>query len=338
MQDKTGRCDLTSSDRSMEYADKHRLNSLAHCLEHSKKTLDSLRRQLRAIEHPALCQRDTVLVCGSYGRREASEHSDIDYFMVYDGKERRESCQEFVTKVANTACELGLNAPASDGPFAKPKRRDSIVRNIGGNKDSNEKITRRVLLLLEGDWLLNKEGFRSLRKEILECYVREEIPDHHVTLFLLNDIIRYWRTVCVDYEYKTRESGKSWAIRNVKLVFSRKLLYASGLFSVARTADLSRERKLEELESLFDLSPLDRLVEICGVAATVPMLRSYDAFLACVGDKGKRECLDKLGPNERDDPIFREIKNEGYRFTRELLKLFEGTFHSSHPIRRAIVY
>ena len=36
--------------------------------------------------------------------------------------------------------------------------------------------------------------------------------------FLLNDVIRYWRTICVDYVGKERGgAGEKWALRNLKL-------------------------------------------------------------------------------------------------------------------------
>jgi hypothetical protein len=68
--------------------------------------------------------------------------------------------------------------------------------------------------------------------------------------------------MAVDYEFKTVEGAKKkpWGIRNIKLIFSRKLLYAGGLFSVAATADLRRDKKIEELEKLFEMTVIDRLL------------------------------------------------------------------------------
>lgn len=309
-------------------------NSIDRCRKHSEATCDALRKELA--ETLSLDGSHIVAVCGSYARKEAAGPSDVDYFIVSEKEDgRQEHLLENINKIV---ARLGLKPPSPGGAFAGNHTRQSIVQNIGGTNDSNEDITRRMLLLLEGDWLFGEEGFRNLRRQILETYVGKEIRDHHIALFLLNDIIRYWRTICVDYEYKTTTEEKPWAIRNVKLVFSRKLFYASGLFSVASTADMSRKSKIERLEELFDLHPLKRVVEICGEEATGPMLRCYDFFLECITDNEKRHRLEALKKSERSDSLFREIKNEGYRFTRELMKLFETTFHSTHPIRRAIIY
>jgi hypothetical protein len=146
--------------------------------------------------------------------------------------------------------------------------------------------------------------------------------------------------MAVDYEFKTGEgeNPKPWGIRNIKLVFSRKLLYASGLFSVAMTADRTHDTKVAVLEELFDLPVIDRMVQICGTANTAPVLRSYNQFLERLEKSEVRERLKELKRNERSDPLFRDLKNEGHHFTREIAKLFENTFEATHPIRRAVLF
>ena len=164
-------------------------------------------------------------------------------------------------------------------------------------------MTHRILFLLEGEWLYNKEGLRDFRREILKRYIREEMSDHQLALFLLNDVIRYYRTIAVDYEFKVTE-GKPWGIRNIKLIFSRKLLYASGLFSVAMTADRAREDKIGILEDLFELPVMERMISICGRSRMEAVLNSYNRFLEKLEDSDTREHLVNLQASERNDPLF----------------------------------
>ena len=294
--------------------------------------LDELRNRLEELPLGTAA----VLVYGSFARREASAQSDIDYVMVSDGTETTPDLSE---RVRSEIRSIVPNSPSEGGAFGEPVNRSEILANIGGDDDSNKNITRRILLLLEGEWLFNKEGLRGFRREILKRYIGEGMTDHQLALFLLNDIIRYYRTMAVDYEFKISGNGapKPWAIRNIKLVFSRKLLYASGLFSIAMTADRARDEKIEILEDLFDRPVMERMMAICGEARMAPVVASYNCFLEFLGDPGNREHLTRLQRSERSDERFRKIKNEGHHFTRELLKLFEGTFDSTHPIRRAVV-
>ena len=83
---------------------------------------------------------------------------------------------------------------------------------------------------------------------------------------------------------------------------------------------------------------MERMMIICGEERMKPVLESYNLFLAILEDSAERSHLEKLNQTERGDPRFRHIKNEGHHFTRELLKVFESTFDSTHPIRRAVVF
>ncbi|MFO1184441.1 MAG: DUF294 nucleotidyltransferase-like domain-containing protein [Bauldia sp.] len=310
-------------------------DSIERARTFSEMRLSDLRGSISSVV-PAECM---VLTCGSFARREASPSSDLDYSIIA----AEEHAGPWVETVKAKFAEVVAVAPASGGAFAGVEAPARMVTNVGGENDTNRNITHRMLFLLEGEWIFNKAGLRGLRRQILERYIAETMTDHQLALFLLNDIIRYYRTMAVDYEFKTSEaeSPKPWGIRNIKLVFSRKLLYTSGLFSVALTADRDWCAKIAILEGLFDLPVIDRMVEICGRSRMRAVLQSYAVFLDKMEDSGVRARLKGLKPDDRDDrkdPVFRALKNEGHKFTRELLKLFETTFDSTHPIRRAVIF
>lgn len=315
------------------------MDTYSHTKIFSENKLTELRESLKDI----VPESEVVVTCGSYARREASSSSDIDFFIITEADqssfaEKNAKSVAWIDSVRTAVGEIVPIEPASGGAFSQFESRNAMLHNIGGSADSNEKFTRRMLLLLEGEWLFNAEKFRNIRRQILDRYITDKITDHQLTLFLLNDIIRYYRTIAVDYEFKAFEGDKPWAIRNIKLIFSRKLLYVSGLFSVALTADLRHDLKIERLEDLFDLPALDRMREICGDARMVDVIACYNRFLERLADEEYRQKLIDLPKEGRSDPLFRDLKNEGHHFTRELMKLFETTFDTTHPIRRAVIF
>ena len=278
-----------------------------------------------------------VVACGSFARREACASSDLDYFIIrLGGGDAGEPA--WVEPLASALKEVVPIEPARGGPFTAVERLSDMVRNMGGQDDTNQRLTRRMLFLLEGEPLSEREGFRFARRALLDRYIAPRVGHNMLPLFLLNDLIRYYRTIAVDYEYKTGEADKPWGLRNLKLVFSRKLLYASGLFALGTTLDGPADAKAERLEALLALTPLDRMAAVCGLAAVEPVFDAYDHFLDRLSKPGVRRHLERLTRRERDDPVFRDLKDAGYGFTRELATLFETTFDHDHPIRRAIVF
>ncbi len=159
-----------------------------------------------------------MVTCGSYARREASAESDLDYFVIVpnfiqSGKQAETASEPAWLQVARSVTgNVVPAAPATGGAFEWMESPDTMLSNIGGDGDSNAKFTRRMLFLLEGEWLSNEAEFNSVRRQILERYIRPGMADHQLARFLLNDIIRYYRTMAVDYEFKTVEGDapKPW--------------------------------------------------------------------------------------------------------------------------------
>ncbi len=290
--------------------------------------------QLREIVDGAVPRGVLVVACGSFARREACESSDLDYFVIArddDGDTWGSALRDAIAGIVSVE-------PARGGPFAHVERLPEMVRNIGGQDDTNQRLTRRMLLLLEGEPLNDVAGFRTARRALLERYIAPRVGDDMLPLFLLNELIRYYRTIAVDYEFKTGEADKPWGLRNLKLVFSRKLLYASGLFAIAATREGGSQAKVARLEALLDLTPIDRMAAICGPEAASPVLDRYSYFLEQLGKPGVRRHLERLTRRERDGPVFRDLKDAGYAFTLDLQRVFDATFAPDHPIHRAIVF
>lgn len=279
-----------------------------------------------------------VVTCGSFARRDASPSSDLDYFcIVPDGVESVSPS----ARIEQIVSEIIGKAPSQDGAFAQNISEKDLLSNIGGWDDDNQRITRRILYLLEGEYLTDKENFERVRGQLISRYIKSTPDDHQIAFYLLNDIVRYWRTIAVDYAHKTSNDGskKPWGVRNLKLVYSRKLIFASGIFSVALTADRSEDEKCRILEFLFAKTPIERLSYVCGEAATRRLFELYDRFLESMADDEFRKRIDRLKPDEKKtDEEFRRLKNEGHYFSRELMGLLQKTFHVSHPIHMALIF
>lgn len=303
----------------------------------SNEKITQLRESLKDIcnSNNSIC----VVTVGSFARGEASHQSDIDFYLIYDDlkdldmKDVESTCDNIKEIIEQS----GIRMPSPTGAFNEVVKRSEFLENIGGNNDLNESLTRRMLFLLECKWLCNQSSYETLYEKIIHKYVKDTITQHQMCRFLLNDIIRYYRTMCVDFEYKTTEAGKSWGDRNIKLMFSRKLIYFSGILVVAETVQHTWLSKRNILKNSFYNTPIERIENICGNKSN-KMLGMYDEFLDAMSRTEIRDMLnattdDRSTHNEE----FRTLKNKGHHFSLELSKLLAVTYDVSHPIHRALI-
>lgn len=304
---------------------------------HSSSVIDQVRAalgELSARDLPGV-DRIAVVVCGSFGRGEGGANSDFDYYLLHDEAVDPEAV---AAKVRDRLRRLGLRQPAEGGAFAELQPMNVLVSTIGGAEETNALMTRRLLLMLESDWAFNRPLFERILERLVEAYIPDHTTEQNLALFFLNDVIRYYRNICVDFEMKTRgERAKGWGVRNIKLVFSRKLLYFSGVIAAAETADLPPKDKRARLLELLRLPPLERLAVVFGPDRAAEALSLYDGFLADINRADTRRALDAPPAAVRETALYRDLKNRGHRFSQALLTLLRARYPQDHLIHTLLV-
>jgi hypothetical protein len=218
-----------------------------------------------------------------------------------------------------------------------------LIHQIGGLDDSNLNTTRRLLLLLESKPVNRREAYDRVITGILRRYLQNDFRPFRLKVprFLLNDLNRFWRTMCVDYASKYREqAGKKWCIRNVKLRLSRKLIFASGLLTCfycdpgwirQRSSQLAANPEVEGLvEYLLEFvarTPLDILAEAVDPIAMPTTARllfdSYNTFLDRLDQECVRTKLENLSPEDAaNDADYQGMQAIADQFEQGLEHLF----------------
>jgi len=289
----------------------------------------------------------SVVVSGSLARGEFTSGSDIDWTLLIDGSadpRHHDLFREIGMKIKPFASK----DPGSEGTFGSMVFSHDLIHEIGGEDDTNQNTTRRLLLLLESRAVGREDAYQRVVRNILNRYLLEDRglwkgSGHRVPRFLQNDFARYWRTMAVDFAYKLRKrAGKGWAIRNIKLRMSRKLIYISGLLACYRChldysqqdrklifADPDRHKEVvEHMEAVFRETPLDI---VAGVLlryahleeAAKKIFDSYNGFLGILADDQSRGHLENLTEDHADkDEIYQRARQLSHVFRDGLLAFF----------------
>ena len=286
----------------------------------------------------------SVVAFGSLARGEWTTGSDVDWTLLIDGAS---SMQHFaMTRAVEDVLKgRGYKEPGPTGTFGSMSSSHELVHKIGGSEDSNQNLTRRMLLLLESVALSDSETHDRVITAILERYVIGGPPAtsptwFHVPLFLLNDIVRYWRTITVDYETKKWQRGNAgWALKNIKLRFSRKLLIVKGMlmcflcdgsFSGKPESDdpeFVESEILKKCRHFTSQSAIDvlchALMEFASHDTATKTINAYDAFLSMLNDEDKRNEL-KCMPFEQSmaGDLYREMSVHSRQFRDGIIELF----------------
>lgn len=319
-------------------------------IKKAKETTQIRRKKLEEAFQGQVSSDTSVVLFGSIAREEMTEGSDADWILLVDGQAYPEH-EDQKHDLARILRENNFGEPGRSGIFGCMVGSHSLVHLIGGEDDTNSNTTRRVLLLLESFSIGDKSAFRRVRQQILNRYVRDDrgllfgSGGVRVPRFLLNDLTRYWRTVTVDFVYKQRsDDGKKWALRNVKLRMSRKLVFASGLLrcflcqldeaaqDARKALALNKDPAplLTYMEAQLSRTPLQMLAHAVSRPTiadevAIKLFNSYDSFLALLDDDASRRHLDMLQPEDiGSSPVWKNVRKMSQDFQEGLQELFFG--------------
>jgi predicted nucleotidyltransferase len=308
--------------------------SFPHLLAARAYTATRIEEHAARLGHVDTGGRMSIVLFGSWARGELTEHSDDDWAVLASSRfDAADPEVAGVQRMAESVLGAEDRAPGEQAVFGVPFSCNELVENIGLEEDSNTNLTRRMLLLLESRALAGADAYRECWDRVLGEYLEYGLRPYTPPRFLLNDLVRYWRTICVDFEGKSRgASGEDakYATRNAKLRTSRKVLFAGGLLPVMLCHLKAPDEVRGFLTRQFAAPPTDRLaaafLQQGAVAEGVRAMLAYDRWIGLLQDRSAREELGRLRAGTRDaSPLFHEIRGIGDELQRGLLALLYET-------------
>jgi hypothetical protein len=219
-----------------------------------------------------------------------------------------------------------------------------------------------MLFLEESVPLLDRSSHEKTMRSILKRYLvdyhnfESTSPLHKrgVARFLLNDVVRYWRTVAVDYQAKRwdelsppagafqEDDGlglepPKWGLRYIKLRSSRKLAFVGTLVSLLVPRISDQEVTHDVLFEQFSLPPLARLAQLIDVINDDDyqhlhdVFKIADEFAGCFDNPEFRQAVARVEhPRDPgDNPTFHDAR----MLTESLQEALELLFRSPRPLK-----
>jgi predicted nucleotidyltransferase len=247
----------------------------------------------------------SIYVTGSYGRLEAHAGSDLDLFFVSDGDRQVDRTAKILidAELIRIAREMGFPPFSNDAQYLEIHSLKEMLDKLGGAEDDFKNFfTARMLLLLESRPVYGGTAYKRILTQIIDAYFRD-YHDHtgdFRPLFLVNDILRFWKTLCLNYENRRnrpedRAQKNKHHLRNLKLKFSRLLI----CFSTIVPLFASRSSSPVDILSLTESPPLDRILDLVHNDQQKriynDLRRLYESFLEM---SARPDILDWIGIRE----------------------------------------
>lgn len=244
-----------------------------------------------------------VYATGSFARGEASAFSDLDLFIVGEGtpeKPALDPLNEILIKadLIDVIRELKIPDFSGGGEYLTHHTVSELVKSLGTPEDdASNTFTARLLLLLESSPLVGEEAYRKIINNVVSAYWRD-YADHKndfIPAFLANDVLRMWRTFCVNYEARTetdppiRKAKRK--LKNYKLKHSRLLTCYSGLLYLLAVFSSNKTVSPTDAIDMVKMTPTKRLEWLRAQRQTAAahesinkLIDKYEEFLRCTDD------------------------------------------------------
>lgn len=231
----------------------------------SLKKLDELRNELK-IAYPEGYMNDQICIyaCGSMGRLKMTEKSDLDLFFVSEDNGSQDFTITnldkylFFSKLYEINGKLKYQDPSKGGLYWEFTPKENLLDIGSRQEDYNNSFTARMLLLLESKPLYNENAYKRIVKETIDKYFSDytDYSNEFYPLFLMNDILRYWYTLTLNYEYRRDEKDDAnkryW--KRLKLKYAR-LITCYSMLACMYHRNISPEYVLKCVE----MTPFERL-------------------------------------------------------------------------------
>lgn len=283
-----------------------------------------------------LAENVSLVFCGSIARGESTSGSDLDWTLLINGEVDGQHFH-LSQSIRRKLVEAKKTEPGATGIFGGLAFSHDLVHCIGGQDDTNRNLSLRMLLLLESVSIGDDEPRQMVIRAILNRYLADD-PNWTRTAkgklprFLLNDVVRFWRTMAVDFADKFHDQeGEKWALRNAKLRFSRKLIFLTGMLACFSwrlhrpETERTMENAVPHFTEYFSRPPLEILAdELLLSKAPEELCReifsAYDSFLAILDDEDSRESLGRISREQADkSSVFEAITRQSHRYHNALL-------------------
>ena len=305
---------------------------MGELLDRRRSQTDERIKELRAELQDAeklVADRACVYMTGSFGRGEAGELSDLDVFIA--GRDDKngpllKNLDETLVKADLIHATRTLHIPefSGQGEYLQHYSVSQLVKSLGTSEDdAKNTLTARLLLLLESRCLLGQDTYEHVIDETINAYWRDYASreQEFVPGYLANDILRLWRTFCVNYEARSLtdppEEKAKRKLKNYKLKHIRLLTcYSSLLYLVAIYASKNTVNPADA-RAMVHLTPTERLEWIltqqhCASshAKITELLKSYETFLHST-DESKKTLLARFSDRQQSLALFKAAKEFG---------------------------